>query len=75
MMAMHVRKCGCGIVACCAGYHLNAQDAMHLFDVAAALCQQVTHEHIESIRVNWRLHCNSNSAHSVPISLKSAVGI
>lgn len=56
-------------------YHLNAQDAMHLSDVAAALCQQVTHEHVESIGVDWAFHCNSDSTQVVLICLQSAMGI
>lgn len=61
--------------ACCAVYHLNTQYAVHLFNVAAALCQQVTHEHVEAIGVDWALHCNSDGTQGVLICLQSAMGI
>lgn len=48
---------------------------MHLFNVTATLCQQVTHKHVEPIRVNWALHCNSDRVQGALITLQAAVGI
>ena len=53
--------------------HLNTQDAMHLLDIAATLCQQIAHEHVEAECINWTLYCNSDTTEY--ICLQSSLGI
>ena len=54
---------------------LNAQDTMHLFDIAATLWKNIAHEHVESVRGNRASDCHSHCWHSRTRRLYMSKGV